>query len=73
MIIGLLRKREAEEVGVVDSGAFMLVESPGCFTAFAGSEVEFLATFVAGPGEHGVPELTADALTATRFVGDKIF
>ena len=39
----------------------------------AGGEAELGAVFGAGPVEHGVPELGADALTADGAIGDEIF
>ena len=47
---------EAEEVGVVDFGAFVLVEGLCGFAAVAGGEAELGAIFVASPGKHGFPE-----------------
>ena len=63
---------ETEEVGVVDFGAFVLVEGLGGFATVARGETEFGAMFVASPGKHSFPEGGADALAATGLVGDEV-
>ena len=63
----------AEEVGIVDFGAFVFVEFLRSFATVAASEFEIFATFVGGPIKHGVPEGTADALATDARIGDKIF
>ena len=68
-----LLKGETEEIGIVDGGAFLEVESLGGFAAVAGSEAKLGAVLVASPVEHGIPELAADALAADGLVGDEVF